>query len=157
MNRGAFPLVTCLLFLFSCTGGQTLSGETGIVGSGESPSSSSSISDSVSVTDVVGGEGTVYLCSLPSEIEVYGLTFLEGKGTLSLAEVGEIIGYLVLEEPDENVDEDLFYVVTSFETRHSETELPVYSVLGTPPTEKIAVLSDGFLFPYIEESIAYVD
>ncbi len=142
MKTSPLALAIGTALLFSCTGGNVSLSET------ETP-----IEDTSSVQEEC--LDIFILDLLPEEIEAFGLTFMLAGGSVDTSQLDSLIGYMVREEPEEPYGDGLLCVVARFGTLcPAQDELPIYSFVDTPYTEKFAVCASDMYFKYVEEGSA---
>lgn len=141
MKTSPLALAISTALLFSCTGGNVSLSET------ETPiEDTSSVQEDCLDIFITG--------LLPEEVYAFGLTFAFAGGSVDTSQLDSLIGYMVREEPEEPYGDGLLCIVAHFGTLcPAQDELPIYSFVDIPYTEKFAVCASGMYFQYIEEGL----
>lgn len=122
----------------------------------ENNSSKSEYADSINPSNIEEEDTSVnnheFYCILPQSFIIEETTYISYGliSDLSIS-VGDLIGYLVNSDFDDEKKENLIYVTAQFQTHTNDSSLPLHLLVGNILEEAVVIRTSLFDFVYIAE------
>lgn len=121
----------------------------------ENNSSKSEYVDSINSSDIeedTSANNYEFYCILPQSFIIEETTYISHGliSDLSIS-VGDLIGYLVNSDFNDEKKENLIYVTSQFQTYTNDSSLPLHLLVGNMLEEAVVIRTSLFDFVYIAE------